>query len=298
MGAPGTWTWRATGTTWIVHHDGGVDEALAGAASRLVEADEARWSRFRPTSDVARISAAAGTWAAVAPETALLLRAAEEARVASGGRFSPLLGAQLAAWGYVGAPGDAPPDRAPRPEPAVGGIELAGAAGRERARIPRGAAIDLGGIAKAWMAARVADLLAARADGDAIAVSAGGDVVAARGDQRIRIEPVAGHPGALEADVREGSGIATSGSGRRAWRLGDGTPAHHLLDPATGAPCAPVHVTVVADDLVSAEVAATIVAIEPAQAAMSREAVLVRFPDGRTACSQAWPSVVAQAVAS
>jgi thiamine biosynthesis lipoprotein len=30
--------------------------------------------------------------------------------------------------------------------------------------------------------------------------------------------------------------VASSGIARRLWRRGDGTPAHHLLDPATGEP--------------------------------------------------------------
>jgi thiamine biosynthesis lipoprotein len=32
------------------------------------------------------------------------------------------------------------------------------------------------------------------------------------------------------------SGVATSGIGKRSWLDGDGRPAHHLLDPATGRP--------------------------------------------------------------
>jgi len=32
------------------------------------------------------------------------------------------------------------------------------------------------------------------------------------------------------------AGVATSGIGRRSWLAPDGRPAHHLLDPSTGAP--------------------------------------------------------------
>jgi thiamine biosynthesis lipoprotein len=47
------------------------------------------------------------------------------------------------------------------------------------------------------------------------------------------------HPatGTTAATLRVASGgIATSGLGRRIWPGPDGRPAHHLLDPATGAP--------------------------------------------------------------
>ena len=40
------WRWPATGSTWHVHHSGGIDAADAQAAAELVERDEARWSRF------------------------------------------------------------------------------------------------------------------------------------------------------------------------------------------------------------------------------------------------------------
>src|SRR5207302_10865216 len=55
------WRWQATGTTWQIHHTGGVDEALAGWAAEAVARDEARWSRFIPTSEVSRVTASAGS---------------------------------------------------------------------------------------------------------------------------------------------------------------------------------------------------------------------------------------------
>ena len=54
------WRWPATGSTWHVHHSGGIDAADAQAAADLVERDEARWSRFRPSSEVSRINSSAG----------------------------------------------------------------------------------------------------------------------------------------------------------------------------------------------------------------------------------------------
>jgi thiamine biosynthesis lipoprotein len=88
------------------------------------------------------------------------------------------------------------------------------------ARLAAGTALDLGGIAKGWMA----DELAARL-GDDCVVNLGGDLFA-RGRWTVAF--------AGQTVVLDGLGAATSGSWRRRW--GDGL--HHLIDPRTGAPSA------------------------------------------------------------
>jgi FAD:protein FMN transferase len=84
-----------------------------------------------------------------------------------------------------------------------------------------------------------ADLLAGRLAGyPAFAVDCAGDLriggthaaprelrVASPFDQRV-----------LHTFELAGTGVATSGIGRRAWLDEDGAPAHHLIDPATGRP--------------------------------------------------------------
>ena len=94
------WRWPATGTTWHVHHSGGVSEAAARAVAAAVEKDEARWSRFRPDSDVSRISRAAGTTVEVHPETVDLLSACRQWTAVTDGVFQPLVGTVLERWGY------------------------------------------------------------------------------------------------------------------------------------------------------------------------------------------------------
>ena len=63
--------------------------------------------------------------------------------------------------------------------------------------------------------------------------------------------------------IGAGQGVATSGYGRRHWRNGDGRLAHHLIDPATGAPGRLAHATVVSDDPVAADVLAKVLALRP-----------------------------------
>ena len=95
------WRWPATGTTWHVHHSGGVSEAAARAVAAAVEKDEARWSRFRPDSDVSRISRAAGTTVEVHPDTVDLLSACRQWTAVTDGVFQPLVCTVLEQWGYA-----------------------------------------------------------------------------------------------------------------------------------------------------------------------------------------------------
>jgi len=288
------WRWRATGTTWQIHHSGGVDEALAGRASQAVAADEARWSRFLPSSEVSAITAGAGSPVRVEASTLHLVEAACWWQRATGGVFSPLVGGVLADWGYarsldVAAPGC---DESPAPLPIVGTPVVDRSAGT--VTIPHGTALDLGGIGKAWIAARVAGLLGRSCQDPLLLVDAGGDMAAVRGDHRVAVErpgEAAGEPVGTVV-LPEGAGVATSGYGRRRWRNGDGCDVHHLIDPTTGAPGAPVHATVVADDIVAADVLAKVLALRPELIGRLAEAAIVITGD-RMRATPAWSEVLA-----
>ena len=75
-------------------------------------------------------------------------------------------------------------------------------------------------------------------------------------------------------------------AGRQRWRRGDGTPAHHLLDPATGAPAwtGLVGATALSPTAVEAEVrakAALLSGPHGARAWLARHGGLVVHDDGR-----------------
>jgi thiamine biosynthesis lipoprotein len=267
------WRWPATGTTWHVHHSGGVDAAAAQAAAELVERDEARWSRFRPSSDVSRINRNAGRAVHVDAETMRLLAECRRWVERTEGVFQPLVGAVLKSWGYRDSMLERPAGTvsSPRDRPVTGAIELDTAS--STARIPPHVQLDLGGIAKSWIAQRLADLLAARCDDDTILVDAGGDLASARGDHIVAVErpgmSLPNRPGlsagetAVRVVIGEGEGIATSGCGRRSWVNGDGHDAHHLIDPIAGRPGPRTQATVIADDVVTADVIAKTLALRP-----------------------------------
>jgi thiamine biosynthesis lipoprotein len=286
------WEWRATGTTWRIHHTGGVDSGLAATIAQAVERDEARWSRFRPDSEVARLNASAGRPVPVSPATLDLVEACVHWIRSTGGVFQPLVGGALVAWGYRRSLADRRAYAGSSPDPR----RLDGRPQVDRVRgtvqIPAGTRLDLGGIAKSWMACRAAALVRGRCDDPAILVDAGGDLVAARGLHLVAVEdPRDRHaPPIAWVRVDEGQGIATSGFGRRRWRNGDGRPAHHLIDPETGAPGPRTHATVISDDPVGADVLAKLLTLRPGRIAALDEAAMV-MSDGVVRTTARWTEV-------
>jgi FAD:protein FMN transferase len=261
---------RAVGTTCSAAVTARAGDALragrALAAARAeVEACEAALSRFRAESDLSRLNAARGEWLSVDQRLVEALRLALWAREETDGRFDPTVLPALVAAGYdrsfeqieVRAPRRADGWRA--------GARIEVEEGR--ARVERGAAVDLGGIGKGYAATR-----ALRAMEDAWPGLPGG-LVDLGGDLALAGSTPEGGPWQIAiADPRrpgttagllllQGGGVATSGRDLR--RFGPGGSLHHLIDPATGEPAlpGPLAVTVVARTAAEAEAHATALAI-------------------------------------
>jgi FAD:protein FMN transferase len=263
-------SFRAMGTDVHVLVLDGADDDLAWARAEI-ERDEARWSRFRSTSDVSRLSAAAGEWVSVDAETIELLREVVRAQASTGGAFDPLLGGPLAALGYDrsfehvdGGPAGAAD--LPPVVPSAGAIDLHPA--DLLARIPAGTVLDLGGIAKGWTADQlVAGLLARGARG--ACANVGGDLAvagAAPDPAGWVIEVERNDPGGPPALLGlHAGGLATSTTQRRTWLGPAGDRRHHLLDPRTGRPVvgSAVEVTVVASSAAAAEVLTKVAFVAP-----------------------------------
>jgi FAD:protein FMN transferase len=221
--------------------DGGMD-----VRSVFAEIDR-RLSRFEPGSDLSRLNADPR---ASVPAAALLrdaVAAALRAASVSDGLVDPTLLTPLRRAGYrdsraravpVSLPRalEAAPLRRPaRPHPAAAwrAVRVDDAAGTIRR--PPGLKLDLGGSGKGW----AADVVAARLERHGrCAVDCGGDLRVAAGggppwEVRVR------HPltGAVAHTFRvRAGGVATSGIDARLWQRPGGDFAHHLIDPATGAP--------------------------------------------------------------
>ena len=240
------------------------DEA-AEAAFAEIERLEALLSSYRPESDLSRINRSAGeAMVEVAPEVIAAVKAGLKVSLLSSGAFDPTVGVLAGVWGPSGEKGIVPSqDDLQRLLPLVDyrGVvvdEAAGKAGLAK----RGMALNLGGVAKGYIAGRAAEVLKAHGVRRGI-VHAGGDMFVF---QEGREEPFTigiQHPrkkGALlaEAYVYNGA-VPTSGDYERYFEK-DSVRYHHILDPKTGFPAQGTQsVTLVAQDPAMADALSTAV---------------------------------------
>jgi len=213
--------------------------SLLDLARDFVEDLEARWSRFRPTSEISRLNELAGRPVKVSPQTiALVQRAVEGARITEG-RYDPtVLGALLRA-GYDRS-FELLTDGTPRGRSALGlgHQKIAVEPSRSTVMLPAGVGFDPGGIGKGYAAdLLVQELLSHGAAG--VCANLGGDLRAegeppAGGPWTIGIEhPLRSEPAAVVG--LRGGAVATSTRARRTWGP-QNDRRHHLIDPATGLP--------------------------------------------------------------
>jgi FAD:protein FMN transferase len=250
------------------------DDLICRARDRIAEL-EARWSRFRPASEVSRANGRRTTRVQVSADTVRLVRLAAVAAEELAPYFDPCQLDDLTAWGYdrsfsllgtvTAAP--APSATALPARPARQVLEY----GEDWVCFPA-SGFDPGAIGKGLAADLVAEeLIAAGATG--VMVNLGGDL------RCLGVPPVELSAEAWTVDLtdehehvqqtlRLGEGaVATSSSRRRTWVTVAG-PAHHLLDPRDRAPvAAPARsVTVLSDRGWRSEVVATAVLVAGVEA--------------------------------
>jgi thiamine biosynthesis lipoprotein len=226
--------------------------AVGQSSGRLLEGEfwvrrmAARLTRFSPDSELTNFNRSAGSWADVSPELEALLREALSAFDLSAGFVNVAVLRSMEAAGYTRPLSEGLPvatDLRADPLPALPDVLLVrpGAA-----RLEPGAGIDLGGIAKGWMADRLRDSLGPNA-----LANLGGDLSAAGHGPAGGGWPVG--LGTATVLLRD-QGAATSSVRRRRW----GGALHHIIDPRTGLPaCTGLEeVSVVAVNGVEAEVVA------------------------------------------
>jgi thiamine biosynthesis lipoprotein ApbE len=252
---PATACWTSLGC--LVHLTVTEPGAL-DAARTLLEADlaalDAACSRFRPDSELAQLDQAGGRPVPVSPLLAEAVAVALRAAELTGGDVDPTVGEAIVAAGYdrdfTLIPADGPAvNLAVRAVPGWHQVRLD--LGSRTLTMPAGVRLDLGATAKAWTADRSAARIAGTLD-TGVLVGLGGDISVAGpapdGGWRIRVQDVTGHPdedpcGPATVVAITGGGLATSSTTARRWRRG-GSVLHHILDPRTGLPPAPVWRTV------------------------------------------------------
>ncbi|MBV9853484.1 MAG: FAD:protein FMN transferase [Streptosporangiaceae bacterium] len=253
-------SWDALGMLiQLVVTDGArIGEARQMLAGDLAEVDLA-CSRFRPDSELAALARAAPgadglCTTTVSPLLAEAVAVALRAASLTKGDVDPTVGAALSALGYDRDFGQISRSGPPLPvavRAVPGWREIRLDTRTRQLTLPAGVQLDLGATVKAWAADRSAARIAASL-GCGVLVSLGGDTAVVgdppEGGWRIRVQDVTGRPEdpahgpATVIAIRDG-GLATSSTAARRWQRG-GDVLHHILDPRTALPAAPVWRTV------------------------------------------------------
>jgi thiamine biosynthesis lipoprotein len=264
-------SFRAMNTDMLLAAEGS-ERSTRGAfeaARSFIEASESRLTRFSETSELSGLNRSAGRWFRASPELFDLVSMATSYHALTGGLFNPAILGALEGAGYDRSMDEI---RARDVAPVLAGAPLVPEFAQlrldEETReiwMPAGMRLDLGGLAKGWVAERAARILAQSSP--ACAVNAGGDMFLVglppgQGAWQVGLEDPR-DPEQNLAVLNIGSGaVATSSITKRRWLQG-GEERHHLIDPRTGKPAEAewLSVTVIDAQATAAEVLAKAVLI-------------------------------------
>lgn len=256
-------------------------EELVDAFVTLALDREDRWSKFLPTSEVSSLNAEAGSQAglSVSAETGDLLARALYFAHMTRGVASPTIGALTTLWDVRGWLRDLA-DGCQRPIPTHAeiektrkqcGVEALSWEADGRFHLADGASLDLGYIAKGYVADELRDM-GTDFGLSSVLVSVGTSSVSVAGHRatgapwRVGIRSLTDDPRGIVGSIElaPGQSLATSGDYvQRLPNLLDGLMIHHLIDPRTGYPAdsGVRQATVVAPNGTVAEVASLVLAI-------------------------------------
>jgi thiamine biosynthesis lipoprotein len=279
------YTFRAMNSAIVMAADGRTDEVRFGfqTARNFIETCEKRFSRFLDTSELSHLNRSQGQWFLASTDLFELIKLSRQFYERTSGLFDPTILTDLKRVGYdrsmdelrklnliSNTDGQAEPGERLRERFYFGMVQM----DDELSSIwlPEGLEIDLGGIAKGWIAEKAALQLARFST--ACTVSAGGDMVLVGTPDEldyweIELEDPRNPAQALTMLNLGPGAVATSSIVKRSWRQGEKL-RHHLIDPRTGDPAETdwLSVTVIADRAVAAEVFAKALLIAGSRQAM------------------------------
>jgi thiamine biosynthesis lipoprotein len=232
-------------------------------AKAYVEASEKRFTRFSDDSELSQLNALASAWFEASPELFDVMSQALRLHSLTEGLFDPSILNALVTAGYDrsfdeirthGAGTATLPVRQSLHR--FSDVRLDSV--RRRVWLPPDLRVDLGGIAKGWIAEKAAQVLAKWSN--ACVVNAGGDAFivglpAGEPAWRMTLEdPLDKEKGIAVLKVGPGA-VVTSSITRRRWQQ-NGQTRHHLIDPRTQQPAETdwLSVTVIAPHAAEAEV--------------------------------------------
>jgi thiamine biosynthesis lipoprotein len=261
----------------------GVAEKDARNVQKWIGEMERRLSRFCSNSELTAINAAPGRYVPVSAEVYEVIQAAMEAYSETEGLFTPFLGNTLCSWGYDRSFEhiDRETAREVTGLPLTGNllvtpfVNLATDLGRYSVCCSVGGALDLGGIAKGWLAQRAGEVLQ-NMGREAGLIDAGGDIVLWGKDPIHEVWGIGiANPFTMEDDIADlwfhsSASIATSSAIKRSWRLKGRKTAHHIIDPRIqqSAQSDLSQVTVICNELAWAEIYAKCVLILGSEAGL------------------------------
>ena len=244
----------------------GEDESVETGFARaqaFVEDSEKRFTRFSEESELSQLNRSAGEWFNASPDMTAVISEALDLHHQTQGLFDPAILNALEQAGYDQSideirkhgvrKGTAPF----KTRPGIFSDILLDPEGN-RIWMPAGLRIDLGGIAKGWIAESAAEILSNWST--ACAVNAGGDMfMIGLPDGEKAWQVVLEKPDESGSDLAvlfcQPGAVATSTITGRIWTQ-DGKHRHHLIDPRTQQPAVTdwISVTVTARHTTEAEV--------------------------------------------
>jgi thiamine biosynthesis lipoprotein len=264
---------RAMNTDILLLAEGQTDRLVEGfeQTKQFIHASEERFSRFLEESELSGLNRSAGMWFQASPDLFSVIVLAWRFFHLTSGLFDPSILPDLRRVGYdrsmdlIREQGAAPlfESLLAGERPSFSEMELDEA--NHQILLPSGMALDLGGIAKGWIAEQAAIILSEFAS--ACAVNAGGDMFLIgfpEGQEQWPVEledPL--QPENILAQLKVDPGaVATSTVTKRTWKQAE-KQRHHIIDPRTGVPAETewLSVTVIAPHAYEAEVYAKVLLI-------------------------------------
>lgn len=219
----------------------GADQDVMDHCRELCEYYEQLLSAHIETSEVSAINRAKGQPVTVSEDTAEVIELGCRFGELSGGKFDITIAAASSLWDFHDSESPRLPDAQTLQE-AVSHIDYrcVQVDGCTVTLTDPAARLDLGGIAKGYIADRIKEYLESEGIGHAL-INLGGNMLAVGGkydgsDFRIGIQKPFAESGTILASLQiSGQSVVSSGNYERYFEQ-DGMIYHHILDPATGYP--------------------------------------------------------------
>ncbi len=190
-------------------------------------------------SDVDRINKAGGQTVTVDPETWAILQRAKDISRMTDGSFAVTIAPLTAMWDFTDGTNRMPTDEQRLSALPLVNDEAIILGENNTVTLPAGMEIDLGGIAKGYIADQVAKMVQGRVSGAILSLGGNVYVLGSKPDgstYNVGIQDPNGKSGEVLAAVNTtGCSVVTSGIYERQFTL-DGVTYHHILDPMDGLP--------------------------------------------------------------